>query len=365
MYELRDLAALQGQRIHFLWQRDEDSDGPVLGFFRDLGSGVSQAADAVAGAVEAVVNAVEEVVTDVIETVATAARSLFDWLGGALSGIPLIGGALQAVFHWIGGVIGGFLDLVASLVKAILGIVGGVVAGVVRLVGGAIGGLLSWDGRTFVKGFNDVVGGVSGALIGVVLKLGSLVNAVFGQEWSSRPLTPAERDLLRRIYRGSIAFYNVRVVDGASGVFSVNDDPFTVGNTIYMKSTPPADYLGILVHECCHVWQYQNMGSRYLGDAAGAQAFVPDAYNWQAALDAGARRWQDLNREAQAEVFRDAYRFGRKRPPAPAVPGDFFLDDPVGDDVSFVAGGRDNTDFARASTAWVRGDWSWRPSSWL
>ena len=56
MYEIRHLTQFDGQQLHFLWERDDHKDGPVAGFFRDLGGGINAATDAVAGAVETVVN---------------------------------------------------------------------------------------------------------------------------------------------------------------------------------------------------------------------------------------------------------------------------------------------------------------------
>jgi hypothetical protein len=162
--------------------------------------------------------------------------------------------------------------------------------------------------------------------------------------------------------------YNVRVVDGSAGVFDWNGNnrPFTLGNTIYMKSrTPGSDqYIETLVHECGHVWQYQNIGTRYIADAFGAMAFVRDAYSWQAELARGSLNWTRFNREAQAQFLQDVFHAGTRNPEVPGS-GDFYFDDPIGTNVSFKVGETDFTDLALESVAYVRGAQSWRLSGWL
>ena len=91
--------------------------------------------------------------------------------------------------------------------------------------------------------------------------------------------------MLRKVFYNSLALYNIRLIEGWSGAFGINDRAFTLANTIYMKRNDPAVRPDILVHECVHVWQYQNIGSRYTMDALGAQAIYGDAaYDWEAEL---------------------------------------------------------------------------------
>lgn len=359
MYEMIDLAAHRGRRLHFLWQRDEHRNGPVAGFFRDVGNGISTAADAVAGFVEGFVNAVAEFVADIFELVGTAIKDFFDILGNAL------GPPFREIFHWLGSVISAVFNFVGAVIKGVLGLVAGVVAGVIRIVGGAIGGFLAWDGRVLVRGIADFFSGIGGAIVAIVGTFGAFLNTVFGAQWIERGLTPEEAALLRRVYRGSIALYNVRVVVGGSGIFSVNGSRFVLGNTIYMKDTPPEDFLAVLVHEACHVWHYQHLGTRYITDALGAQARGMSAYDWRAELRLGGRRWQDFNLEAQAELLEDVYRFGRRTPVGTSGPGSFFDEDPLGDDVHFIMDNENFTEFARESIAYIRGARSWRISGFF
>jgi len=367
MYEIINLSTQKGRSLQFLWQRDDDQDGAVLGFFRDLGNGINLAADAVADVVETVVNIVEEYVTDIFELMGTALKDFFNWVGNGLAGIPFIGGALKAFFHWLGSWLSAVFDFAGILVKALIGFfLGSIIAGLIRIIGGGIGGLLAWDGRVFVKGINDLVSGFVGMVLAVVGKLVVVLQTFFAQQWNERPLTRAERSILRMVYRGSVALYNVRVVDGSAGVFDWNGNnrAFTLGNTIYMKSTPDASYTEILVHECGHVWQYQNLGTRYIADAFGAMAFVSEPYSWEAELARGSLDWTKFNREAQAQFLQDVFGAGTRNPEVPGL-GDFYFDDPIGTNVSFKVGETDFTDLALESVAYVRGGQSWRLSGWF
>lgn len=327
-----------------------------MGFFDDIGDAISGAADAVAGAVEDVVNAVEEVVTDVVETVGNAVEDGLSAVGDFLSGIPVIGGILSGFFHWVGDVVSAVFDLVAAVIKGVLGIVAGVVAGVVRIVGGGIGGLLSWDAAVFVKGVGDIVSGVAGAVVLILGKFTGAIQAILLLQWGERPLTQHEHSILWRVFRGSVALYNVRVIEGFAGLFSINSRPFTLGNTIYMKDTDPATNPHVLVHECTHVWQYQNLGARYTTDALWAQSTVQgDAYDWEAEIARGRLRWEEFNAEAQGKFMEDLYRRGSVVGATPTRDGEFYNDDPTGPNVRFMIGRTDHTPLARETVAYVRG----------
>ncbi len=365
MYELRDLDAHLGQRLHFLWQRDDDRDGPVAGFFRDLGGGISQAANAVADVVEGVVNAVAEVVCDVIETIGTLISNALDALGNALSGVPLIGGVLQGVLHWLAGVVHAVFDLLASFVKAVVNIIGGVIAGIIRFIGGAIGGLLAWDGRLFIKSLGDIGSSIAGPVLVFLGKVLALIQAIFGLQWGERPLTQKEHDLLRRVYRGSVALYDIRIVPDWTFYSLPNSRPFTLGNTIYLKGVNSTANPDVLVHECAHVWQYQHGGDRYASDALYAQATVPNTYSWEAELARGHLRWRDFNKEAQAQFLQDVWNQGKIIGDPTGGSGVFYDEDPVSDLASFPASGTDRTSLAVESVAYVRGAFVWRLSGLL
>ncbi len=358
MYELQGLTAHAGQRMRFIWLRDDHTDGPVAGFFRDLGSAVNTVTETVATVVETVRNTIGEIAKTIVETIGTTIANAIDWVGGLLGRIPGIGPFLRDAFHWVSTMVSAFYSFTASVVKASIEIAAGVTAGVIRVVGGAIGGVMMQDASLFLKGLSDVAASIIGPAIAVVGKATAFVQSVIFMQMGERALTEEEASVLSMVFRNSVLLYNVRVVDGFAGVFMIkpdfspNPNPFTLGNTIYMKDTEESLYRSVLVHECVHVWQNQHNGQRYIADALAAQAiYGSDAYNWMAELNRGKTHWRDFNREAQAELIQDVFDDG-EQVPARGTEGEFYIDDPIGLDVTFID--PDRTAFASDSIAYMR-----------
>jgi hypothetical protein len=356
MYELQNLSALRGRRLHFLWQRDDDQDGPVAGFFRDLGRPIAAAADTIGNAAAAVFDWIGDAIGAIFESIGNFIAGILDAIGDLLGNIPLIGPFLRGLFHWLGTIVAAAFDLVGTFFKAIFNFVGAFLAGLVRVVLGGIGGLLAWDGRIFVEGLGDMLAGFLGAVFAIFLKAVGFIESIFGGHFAERVPTQAELGMLANVYRSSVNLANVRIIDGREVITTVNGGrAITIGNKIYMAGTMPSLYDETLVHECCHVWQNQHVGTRYLADALGAQIFVrPDAYRWQDEPGRGNHRWQDFNREAQAEFIMDVFKSGT-HVSLPARQGIFFDADPIGDDVRFFDGAQDRTGLARETMLHVRG----------
>ena len=333
MYELQNLSALGGKSLHFLWQRDRDGGGAVVGFLKDLGGAITTAANAVANAVEVAVETAAEVASTIIEAIGNGLADASYALGDSLGGVPLVAGFFRGVFHWLGSVASAVFHFAAAAVKASLDGTANVIAGLVRVVGGAVGGLLAWDGRLLVKGFGDIAAGLVGSVVAILATSVASVQAGLFMQLGERRLTLSEQNMLMLVYRNSIKLDLVRVVDGFAGVFSTNPRPFTMGNTIYMKDEDPSAYSTTLVHECCHVWQNQHIGTRYIGDALWGQATLPgQGYSWSDEIARGHFRWQDFNKEAQARFLEDVFRNGT-RIPTGSIPGEFYDDDPIGRNV--------------------------------
>lgn len=310
------------------------------------------------------VTAVAEWPSDLIETVGTAARNGLDALADRLARVPGVGRTLRFVVHWLATVVSALVDLASTVTKAVIEIVAGLVVALLRLAGGGVRAARRQPRRTLARGGGDVAAGLTGPVLVSLGKVVALAQSAVCAQTGERRLTPDEVEALRRVYRGSIAFYNVRVVDGAAGVFSVNRRPFTLGNTIYMKHREPERYLSTLVHECAHVWQNQHAGARYAVQALWAQSRLGHgAYDWAAEPGRGRPRWQDFNREAQAQLLEHAWKHGRRRGATHAEgEGVFFTDDPLGDDIELVRDGVDHTALAVDAVAHVRAARSRRPS---
>jgi hypothetical protein len=315
---------------------------------------------------------VGEALSDVVETAGTFGRNVVDTAGLGAGRIPGVGPGLGWVLHWIATVMSAVADLVATMVKvvvelavalavALLRLVAGVLA---RIVGGAagLGSVRAGGGRrTFVQGLGEVAASLGGPLIVVAGKGLALVQAALLGQRGERSLTADEHARLDQVFRGSVALYNVRVVDGFSGLFGLNGRPFTLGNTIYMKRylgrRGAERYAATLVHECGHVWQNQNVGTRYAIQALWAQCTIADRYDWTKELARGNARWSDFNREAQAQLLMHVWQRGRsgRGQGADASPGAFYADDPVGEGVRFEWNGVDRTALAKDAIGAVRG----------
>ncbi len=149
----------------------------------------------------------------------------------------------------------------------------------------------------------------------LILGLGGGVSAIqtlLGLEKPGRTLTAAEIAKLRAIYGDAIDYDQVRIKTGNAGLFSLNDRPFVLGNTIYMKDSDLGG--ATLVHELVHVWQYQNGGSDYLGEALWSQEYGK-GYDWQQSVPG--TPWAELEPEQQAAFIEALYRAGYFNPQSP------------------------------------------------
>lgn len=364
MYELA-LTGEVGKRLDLEWTRDKHSGGRFLGFIQDLGTAIADISHIVAQAIEDFVGAVAEAIADAVETIGNLLGDGLDALAGLLRRIPGIGIVLYGIFHWISGIVSASFDFVGAVIKAVLNVAADFVAGALRIGLGGLGGLMSWDGTVFVRGLKDFLAGLVGAFLTTALKGFAAAQSLFGLQWNKRALTKAERALLYQVFRRSLSYYNVRVVLGFGGVFSINDRAVTVGNTIYMKHNNPATASDVLVHEFTHVWQYQHAGSRYISEAAGAQAFISNEYSWRTELTRGDRRWTMFNREAQAAFIDEVWTGGQQTPTSPVGNGGFYTDHPVGATTQFLdaATGDDHTFLAREAVHTLRKPWTWRIST--
>ena len=203
---------------------------------------------------------------------------------------------------------------------------------------------------------------IASAIAGpVVVAVGRLI--AFGQS-VLRLQAPAirvegnEKRMLERVFENSLAIDKIRLIEGRSGVFGVNDRAFTLGNTIYFKDQKASERPDLLVHECVHVWQYQHIGARYTTDALGAQQFVEEPYNWQREIQRGHENWVEFNKESQAQFLQDLYNYGELVIDGTTTTrgsGAFYDADGGGKIGRFVFNGTDHTELANDAVSAVRG----------
>lgn len=289
----------------------------------------------------------------IFETSGNFLSGLLHRFGKILNGVPVIGKILFGIFHWLGTIVSGGFDLVAMLICATLNFVANGLAGLVRIFFGTLGAIAKKDVNLFRKGTADIFFGITGAAIAIAAKTVAVIHVMIFMQMGERPLNDHEKAIVARVYRNSITVKNIRIIEGFAGLFSTNNRPFALGTRIYLKRVDSAKDPALFAHECCHIWQYQRVGVRYIAEALWAQFFVKNAYSWETEIARGHVRWQDFNREAQAEFILDLYNSGRRKTSI-HTPGEFFNDDPVGDDVEYIRKGVDYTELALKSITYIR-----------
>lgn len=123
-----------------------------------------------------------------------------------------------------------------------------------------------------------------------------------------RPLTAEERQLAEPIYAASLDLSRVRLREGVSGLLNVSRRAFVIEDTLFLPRGYVPLKTHILVHELCHVWQFQNGGHAYIGDSVHAQ-LLGDGYELEKGLLQG-RAWAELNAEQQATLVEASFTQG-------------------------------------------------------
>jgi hypothetical protein len=255
--------------------------------------------------VKKAVNKVADKIADKIEEAGAKAREASENFADFLeNNIPIIGGALATGARWLGRVAESLFDLASAFVKGLGSIIAGILSGVLLILSG-----------DFKNAFLDIFHGILGAILIFAGSGISLIQTVFGQEGTKRRLNETEITLLGQVFCESVDLEQIKIVKGASGIFSFNDQPFTMGNIIYMKNTIALDWKKDLVHETTHVWQYQDSGSRYSSEALAAQFYYDfqslSAYDWwDPEVNDDKFVWSAWNRESQAQFIEDLWLDG-------------------------------------------------------
>jgi hypothetical protein len=309
---------------------------------------IKNAVKEVAEAVEDFVNDVGDAVGDTVEAVGDAVNDVLNWIGDKIGGKPF--------FSWLGGIVKGGFAVLGALIKGIFGIIGGSIGGIIKI----LGGIFTGQGNLILEGIWDLISPIIGTIIVVVGKFIASVQSIFYAQGFERPLTDEEKKQLKRVFKGCLNYYVIRIIEGHAGLFGISSKPFVLGNTIYMKTETFT--IDLLVHETTHVWQYQQTGDRYASDAIAAQWFVPDEYSWQREIDVRNKNdWSDFNNEAQAEFFQDLWKIGELRDSSGTTlqtgNGSFFDADGKKKLGYFEVSGKDYTNIATKAVKTVRNEW--------
>jgi hypothetical protein len=175
----------------------------------------------------------------------------------------------------------------------------------------------AWTGRFIAKLLDLAGAGELIDLLGEVLKMNT-------RELSGGEITEADK-----VFAGTIDYGQVRVdehslISAISAKFSGGGGMgVTLFHTINFNKviTPTAGSqdMGWLIHEMTHVWQYEHVGSQYLGEAIHAQATVGYKYgtstNWRdngngtflANQRTAGATFASFNREQQGDITEHYY----------------------------------------------------------
>ena len=336
-----------------------------MGFWSSIGDAISSAANAVGNAVEDVGNAIGDAASDALDTIGSAIQQGFDWLGDLTSSISWLSGIFKRL--------GSFFSIVFHLLgiiflKGALNIAASFFGGLVKIFGGLITGKLALA----LAGLEDIGSSIGGTILSGLGNLVSAGQTLFYAQNPSRPLNELEKSVLKRVFQDSLALYNIRIVEGPAGLYSLisSDRQFTLDNTIYFKTLPVDSNLDILVHESVHVWQYQHQGVRYSIEAISAAEYygVNVAYDWEKEIN-DHKDWPDFNREAEAEIMQDIYIYGALIEDGVTTSGNgAFYDAKLKISTNQFIYPFDNIDytgFANKAVAEMRGATSWRFSQWF
>ncbi len=134
------------------------------------------------------------------------------------------------------------------------------------------------------------------------------------------PLTATETAVITNIIGINLRFQEIRLAEGglARWIFRFNGNlAFTAWHTIFLPQTPvrSRQNLPLLVHEVVHVYQYEQVGTRYLTEAIYMLITTHRdcyAYGGVAGLVQAQERQISLsqfNREQQAQIVQDFFAF--------------------------------------------------------
>lgn len=267
----------------------------------------------------------------VVKWTADGVVGLFSWVwdglkGGAKWAWKLMQGDVSGFwqgigdfFGWLGrGAVGlvkwGWEGLVAAAVWAWQG-----VKGFAIWIGKGFLAGLAWAGRLLAK-LLDLVG------------FGEIMDLIWQIiKFNSRPLSSTEATEAKLVFGETIAYWQVRIDEysliawlgklfgGKSGGAMAVTTFHSINFSRTIAPTASSRDMAWLIHELGHVWQYEHVGSQYIGEALHAQATTGYVYGVDdnyannangaalATARAAGKTLADFNREQQASIAQHYY----------------------------------------------------------
>lgn len=257
-------------------------------------------------------------------------RSFFGDLWEGIKSVgSAIGGAISDAAEWVGErihdaaawVVNLVRDLPSRLVRlgqtifdGLVGVVSFASEAIQALASGGISGFASWLWEKAKAGGAWILRLVS--RIFDVMGGPELTEFIIRTISHATLLTTEERSAAQSVLGpDAIRWNEVRVASGGllSIIFALNEGrAFATFHTINLPSDGEhgRSNVAIVVHELTHVYQYERVGSLYLGQAIHAQATDGYEYEGVAGLQrdrAKGKRFREYNREQQAQIAQDYY----------------------------------------------------------
>lgn len=227
-----------------------------------------------------------------------AVTGILSWLGdGAMGFLNWLGSGLAGAAEWaIDFISDPSLDKLGEAVKRFVSWLGD----------GAIGALgWLWDGIS-----RGTIWALTVALhLLELLGLGEALSALWGTIFHLRPLMDSEIAASQSIHGGGQIPYDMVWVDEGSVFTKVNGGRAVTTMHILHIVGPGAMSGDLAVHELTHVAQYESAGAIYMAQAVHAQ-IAGSNYDYG---DLTGKHFQELDREAQAQLCEDYYLVGGDR----------------------------------------------------
>ncbi len=276
---------------------------PQRGIFGDIWEGIRSAGEAIGGAI-----------TSAVDWLGDRARDVGDFLTGAAN---WIGERLRDASQWVINLIRDLPArlgrLAVTLWEGLSGVVSFIPEAIQALASGGISGFADWLWEKAKRGGTWLLELVSRVFD--VLGGPELMEFIWHIITKARALTGAEIAAAQEVLGPSaIRWGDVRVSQGGilDLVFALNDKRAFV--TWHTVNFPEGESIDVMVHELTHVYQYELVGTTYLGGAIHAQITRgDDAYNYGGPEGLVEKQnngghFREFNREEQAEIAQDYYR---------------------------------------------------------
>ena len=290
---------------------------PVVDTIKDVGGAISDGITSVGDALSDGVNWIGDKVTDGLDFVNN------NIVSPILNNIPVVGPWVNDHLVQPGfGLLDTGVNIATNFVDSAIDFSTHALSGAVdigtNLLVGDFGG--AWDSavdtaQTLGK---DVLGFAIETVVLPLKGIASFINDTFNLT-ETRGLRPEEQQYLETIYGNSIDYDEIRIQTGGGVEAFIGLDPHAVGNDIFipesyfnadgsLTTAGSGSGLDLLAHEVGHVWQFQNEGASYIGDAilSYGQSQIEQgdrngAYDFTTAIEE-MKPWNEMTPDEQAEI---------------------------------------------------------------